>query len=105
MLRVMVLLLEMLLLKMCLVLIVTALNLLANIMPGLNKLINKKLLLFRRIKRQQQVHLKLILILIVLHHCIIVEQQHAQLPLHVLWLLLKYQVDLVHLLGSYTEVG
>jgi hypothetical protein len=103
-----VLLLEMLmvlLLGMCLVLIVTALNLLANIMPGLDKLINKKLFLFRCIKRQQQVHLKLILILIVLHHCIVVQQQHAQLPLHVLWLLLKYQVDLVHLLGSYTEVG
>ena len=98
MLRVMVLLLLALLLKMCLLLIVSALNLLTNIMPGLNKLINKKLLLFRGIKRQQQVHFKLILILIILHHCIIVQQQHPQLPLHILWLLLKYQVYLVHLL-------
>ena len=90
-----------LLMEMCLVLIVTALNLLANIVPSLDKLINKKLFFLRSVKRQQQVHLKLILILIVLHHCIIVQQQHAQLPLHVLWLFLKYQVDLVHLLGSY----
>ncbi len=94
-----------LLLHIFLMLILVISNLLTNILPGLDKLLHKKLLFLRRVKGQQQVHLKLILILIVLHDCIIVQQQHSEFLLHVLWLFLEDQVDLVHLLGVCAQVG